>query len=154
MKHGFLMAGCAALLLTFACSDEQRCKADLSLAEACKDGHCPADLSDAASKVRACEFPYFEVWREGEHRAIGVVGPGAILYYFDGTQLVGREFADDQLTDDSCPLSSINGERTVNSNDYRPYDDTNTVEYCTACDYWVSEPERPRCTAEQLGGAE
>jgi hypothetical protein len=151
MKWSKVIAGCAALLLTLACGGKQRCKADLSLAEACADGYCPADLNEAVAKAQACEAPYFELWREGDHRALGVAAEGVVLYYFEGNQLVGRESADDQLSEDPCPSLFVNGARSLNRYDDPRYNDSSTVEYCVACEQWVHEGERPLCTAEQLG---
>jgi len=143
MRHGFLFASGVALLLTIACSGDERCEAEKSLAEVCADGSCPKDFKDAAARGRACDGGYLMMWRKGEDRAIGLAGESANVYYFHGQQLVGFGISSDQLSANSkCPGSWVNGEQSLLIGD-------EDVEECTPCS---ERPiyDLPRCTEAQL----
>lgn len=141
--------GCAWAVV--ACSEGERCEADKTLAQACAgSGDCPDNLGAAIAKGQACEGVFYEMWRDGDRRAIGVnSGYGARLYHFEGARLVGIHSWTDQLGG-ACPSNFVNGKVVLRTPTYPQRDEAETVEYCVLCPDWQID-DRPLCTAAQLG---
>jgi len=144
--RGLIFVGCLVALLASACSDKE-CDADKSLAEICADGHCPRDFNDAVAKGLSCDVSFYQVWRDGENRAVGVAsGFGGGIYYFEGQQLVGFETYTDLLdANDSCPRSYAVGRRTL----VTIRDAAGSVASCSLCPDYVTD-DLPRCTEAEL----
>lgn len=146
--------GCS--LAVAACSDaardDERCEADDTLAEVCaRAGDCPEDLSSAITRGKACDAGgFYEMWRDGDRRAIGVSsGYAGKIYQFQGAQLVGIHSWTDQLEGD-CPSDFVNGKLALSVPVYVYGTEPTTVEYCVLCPEWQVD-DRPLCTAEQVG---
>lgn len=146
-ERGFLLVGCLVALLASACSDKERCGADKSLAELCADGHCPKDFEDAVARGLSCDLNFYQVWRDGDNRAVGIdSGYNGSIYYFEGEQLVGYEAYTDQLdANESCPSQHVTGRRSLVTYRYV----TGSVRPCSPCPDYVSD-DVPLCTDAQL----